>query len=159
MRHLFTLSAFLLLACHGPAALAGTMVKCVAADGKTTYSDLPCPAKAKAVREFAIEAPPAAAPQKPPANCGNNELSRPCTLSEQERLRKADRDFKERHAKRVREQDDELARGMAIDRQVEQAAIAERGRQDAEAKRLRDESAVRDMRVRECQSRGLPSNC
>lgn len=149
----------LLLAAQASCAFAATMSKCVAANGNISYSDLPCPQQAKVARQFVFQAAePAKNPA--PATCGNNELSRPCTMTEQERLRKADRSLRERHAKRVREQDEQLARGMARDREMEQAAIANRDRQDDEAARMKEQPAQMDMRAaRICRNRGLPNGC
>lgn len=149
----------LLLAVQASCAVAGTMSKCVAANGSISYSDLPCPQQSKVARQFSFE-PAEPVKDLPLGACGNNELSRPCTMTEQERLRKADHEFRERHAKRVRDQDEQLARGMARDRELEQAATAERDRQDGEAARMKEQRAQLEMRAaRICRNRGLPNGC
>ena len=60
MRPSLFFSAALVLAAQTASAATGTMFKCVDARGKTSYTELPCPAEAKAVRQLAVPAPESA---------------------------------------------------------------------------------------------------
>ena len=60
MRPSLFFAAALVLAAQTASAATGTMFKCVDARGKTAYTGLPCPAEAKAARQFAVPAPESA---------------------------------------------------------------------------------------------------
>lgn len=105
--HLFTIEAavrsyllfsFPLLLAAAPSQ-AQTMFKCVGANDKIVYSDMPCPDKAKVAKEFAV--PPPETPEQSQAR-----LAR-----EKERRGRADAEFRERHASRQRSLDYQLSRG------------------------------------------------
>lgn len=99
VRPLLLFSLSLLLAGQAPPAQADTMYKCVGANGKVAYSDMPCPGQAKAAREFDVPAPE------------TEEESRERLAMEKERLRAADAAFRQRHYSRQQALDARIRRG------------------------------------------------
>jgi hypothetical protein len=96
VRHYLLLSFALLLTAP---AQAQTMYKCVGANGKIVYSDLPCPHQAKMAKEFDVPAPE------------TQEQSEARLAKDKERRRRADLDFQERHASRQRSLDRQNSSG------------------------------------------------
>lgn len=99
MRPFLLFSFSLLSAASASPARADTMYKCVGANGKIAYADMPCPPQARAAAEFAVPAPE------------TQEQSEARLAREKERLRRADAEFRARHAARQRALDYQIGRG------------------------------------------------
>jgi hypothetical protein len=98
VRHSLLFSFSLLAAAAAPAQ-AQTMYKCVGANSKIVYSDMPCPNQAKVAKEFDVPPPE------------TQEQSQARLAKEKERLRRADAEFRERHASRQRSLDRQNSSG------------------------------------------------
>lgn len=99
MRPFLLFSFSLLSAASASPARADTMYKCVGANGKIAYADMPCPPQARAAAEFAVPAPE------------TQEQSEARLAREKERLRRANAQFRARHAARQRALDYQIGRG------------------------------------------------
>lgn len=99
VRPSLALSITLLLAAPAPAALADTMYKCVASNGKVAYSDLPCTSTAKVEKQFEVPAPQ------------SEEAIRVRLAADKARREQADEEFRSRHLRRQSELEWRVRRG------------------------------------------------
>ncbi|WP_178372599.1 DUF4124 domain-containing protein [Massilia sp. CF038] len=122
-------------------ASAGTLYKCVGADGKITFSDSACQANTRAERR--LEVPPPAA-----------DSTRAARLqAESERLAEANAEFNKRYAERSKADAEDARRDAerwAARQEAERAAAAARQREQEELDR-QAELMVRAARLERCR--------
>ncbi|HEY0060868.1 MAG TPA: DUF4124 domain-containing protein [Telluria sp.] len=140
MRPLLLIAAACLLAAPVPRARADTMFKCVAADGKITFSDSACQPNTRAAKRFEVPAPA-------PDSARKESLQ-----AEAERLAQANAAFNQRYAQRTKadaEQAQRDAERWAARQEAERAAAAARQREQEELA-YQAELQVRAARLRRC---------
>ena len=141
MKHLLAITVAAVLAAQAPWAVAETMYKCVAANGKVAYSSVPCEGQAREAKQFAV--PP---PEPEAAAIARHQRERI-------RLRVADAQFRQRQGAR----DAGYARQAPRARSA--ASLKQQAQQDLQAAERAQAAKLNAARIGNCTTRRLEANC
>jgi hypothetical protein len=144
MHPLLSFAIAAVLAAQAPCALADTMYKCVASNGKVAYSSLPCEGQAREARQFEVPAPE------------SDEDSRARLKLESARLRVADQQFRRRQAASDAEYAHQARLAPRVRRTGTLRQQTQQIREEAERARAARDNAAR---IGNCTRRRLEAGC
>lgn len=144
MHYFSTIAVAALLAGAAPQARSDTMYKCIAANGKVAYASQPCGGQAREARQFAVP---------PPESL---EAASARLKGESERLRAADKQFRQRQA----DSNAELQRASRNAPRARSAASQQREAQQSKQAAERAHAAkLNAARIGNCTTRRPEANC